>query len=157
MAKFNLVTDVPTIHNREELSQWLRPLYIIDDILVDDDTYNDLRMCILNLVRGSFTIRACREYPVRFKFNKKDKEEYQLELRDFLINLILFEPFIELYGLNVLDKSFIFDCKTGIPNIEEYINNKIILTLKDYQVKNTYLNIRISNVIYNLRMISVDF
>ena len=43
MAKFNLVTDVPTIHNREELSQWLRPLYIIDDILVDDDTYNDLR------------------------------------------------------------------------------------------------------------------
>ena len=157
MSRFDLVTDVPVIHNREELAQWLRPLYIIDDILVDDDTYNSMRSCILNLVRGSFTIRACREYPIKFKFNKKDKEEYQLELRDFLINLILFEPFIELYGLNVLDKSYIFDCKTGIPNIENYINNKIILTLKDYQVKNTYLNIRISNVIYNLRMISVDF
>lgn len=157
MSRFDLVTDVPVIHNREELAQWLRPLYIIEDILVDDDTYNNMRSCILNLVRGSFTIRACREYPIKFKFNKKDKEEYQLELRDFLINLILFEPFIELYGLNVLDKSYIFDCKTGIPNIENYINNKIILTLKDYQVKNTYLNIRISNVIYNLRMISVDF
>lgn len=157
MSRFDLVTDVPVIHNREELAQWLRPLYIIDDILVDDDTYNNMRSCILNLVRGSFTIRACREYPIKFKFNKKDKEEYQLELRDFLINLILFEPFIELYGLNVLDKSYIFDCKTEIPNIENYINNKIILTLKDYQVKNTYLNIRISNVIYNLRMISVDF
>ena len=157
MSRFDLVTDVPVIHNREELAQWLRPLYIIDDILVDDDTYNNMRSCILNLVRGSFIIRACREYPIKFKFNKKDKEEYQLELRDFLINLILFEPFIELYGLNVLDKSYIFDCKTGIPNIENYINNKIILTLKDYQVKNTYLNIRISNVIYNLRMISVDF
>lgn len=157
MSRFDLITDVPVIHNREELAQWLRPLYIIDDILVDDDTYNNMRSCILNLVRGSFTIRACREYPIKFKFNKKDKEEYQLELRDFLINLILFEPFIELYGLNVLDKSYIFDCKTGIPNIENYINNKIILTLKDYQVKNTYLNIRISNVIYNLRMISVDF
>ena len=157
MSRFDLVTDIPVIHNREELAQWLRPLYIIDDILVDDDTYNNMRSCILNLVRGSFTIRACREYPIKFKFNKKDKEEYQLELRDFLINLILFEPFIELYGLNVLDKSYIFDCKTGIPNIENYINNKIILTLKDYQVKNTYLNIRISNVIYNLRMISVDF
>ena len=157
MSRFDLVTDVPVIHNREELAQWLRPLYIIDDILVDDDTYNNMRSCILNLVRGSFTIRTCREYPIKFKFNKKDKEEYQLELRDFLINLILFEPFIELYGLNVLDKSYIFDCKTGIPNIENYINNKIILTLKDYQVKNTYLNIRISNVIYNLRMISVDF
>lgn len=157
MSRFDLVTDVPVIHNREELAQWLRPLYIIDDILVDDDIYNNMRSCILNLVRGSFTIRACREYPIKFKFNKKDKEEYQLELRDFLINLILFEPFIELYGLNVLDKSYIFDCKTGIPNIENYINNKIILTLKDYQVKNTYLNIRISNVIYNLRMISVDF
>lgn len=157
MSRFDLVTDVPVIHNREELAQWLRPLYIIDDILVDDDTYNNMRSCILNLVRGSFTIRACREYPIKFKFNKKDKEEYQLELRDFLINLILFEPFIELYGLNVLDKSYIFDCKTRIPNIENYINNKIILTLKDYQVKNTYLNIRISNVIYNLRMISVDF
>lgn len=157
MSRFDLVTNVPVIHNREELAQWLRPLYIIDDILVDDDTYDNMRSCILNLVRGSFTIRACREYPIKFKFNKKDKEEYQLELRDFLINLILFEPFIELYGLNVLDKSYIFDCKTGIPNIENYINNKIILTLKDYQVKNTYLNIRISNVIYNLRMISVDF
>ena len=157
MSRFDLVTDVPVIHNREELAQWLRPLYIIDDILVDDDTYNNMRNCILNLVRGSFTIRACREYPIKFKFNKKDKEEYQLELRDFLINLILFEPFIELYGLNILDKSYIFYCKTGIPNIENYINNKIILTLKDYQVKNTHLNIRISNVIYNLRMISVDF
>lgn len=157
MSKFNLIKDVPIIHNREELSEWIRPLYIIDDMLVDDEVYNNERQMLLNLVRGSFTIRACREYPIRFKFNKKDKEEYQMELRDFLINFILFEPFIELSGLDILNKSFIFDCKTEIPKIENYINNKIILTLKDYQIKNTSLNIRISNVIYNLRMISVDF
>ena len=157
MSKFDLSVDVPIIHNREELAQWLRPVYIIDEILTDDDTYNNMRQCILNLVRGSFTIRACREYPIKFKFNKRDKEEYQLELRDFLINLILFEPFIELSGLDVLNESFIFDCKSGIPKIENYINSKIIITLKDYQVKNTLLNIRVSNVIYNLRMISVDF
>lgn len=157
MSKFDLTKDVPIIHNHEELSQWLRPLYILEDILINDDEFNKVRLSILNLLRGSFTIRSCREFPVKFKFRKKDEDSYILELRDFLINLILFEPFIEVNGLNVLNDSYIFNCKTDIPRIENYINNKIILTLKDYQVKNTISNIRVSNVIYNLRCISIDF
>ena len=157
MKKFNLETDVPFIHNTKELSYWIKPLYIINDILVDCKTYESTMAKIVNLLRGCFDVRECREYPIKFKFNKKDTEVHTLEFRHFLVNMILWYPFIELYGLDVLNKDFILNCKTDIPAIEDYINYKLITVLRDYHVKSTNINYSISEVLYNLRMISIDY
>ncbi len=157
LATVDLLKDVPYINNHEELAQYLKPLYIIDNYLKDDIEYNIFRTKLLNLLRGSFVIRQCREYPIRFKFRKNDKEEHVLQLRHFYINLILWEPFIEINELEVLDESFIIDCDNEIPNIEDYINYKIIQVLRDYHVKPTVINYSISKVLYNLRTISIDF
>ena len=121
MKNYDLTKEVPYIHNRNELKSWLQPIYIIERYTVDEDTYTTFMAKLRNIIRGCFTIKACREYPIRFKFNEKDKDEYTLELRDFFINIILWHPFVELHGLNILNKDFILDCKTGIPNIEDYI------------------------------------
>lgn len=157
MANFSLTKDVPVIHNKDELQLWLRPIYVLDNYLVSDETYSTFLSQIMNLLKGSYPIRQCREYPIRFKFNAKDTKEYTLQLRHFAINLIVWNPFIELHGLDVLDESFILDCNKEIPNIEEYINYKLITVLREYHVKSTTINYRISDVLYNLRRVSIDF
>lgn len=154
----NLLKDVPVINNRKELKQWLRPMYIISDYLSDYDTYRAFHQKLYNLIKGCFVIKECREYPIKFKFYKEDKETYSLEFRHFIINTVVWYPFVELNDIHVLDKSFILDCYNDIPDIEEkYINNKLIATLRDYHVKSTKVNLAISEVLYGLRQISIDF
>ena len=154
---FNLAEDVPFIHNTGELEQWLRPLYILSMKMTSDEEYEVFLKQIMNLLRASYTIRECREYPIRFKFNPKDKKEHVLQLRHFAVNLILWNPFVELNELDVLNEDFILDCEHNIPNIEDYINYKLIVILREYHVKSTTINYRISDVLYNLRRISIDF
>jgi hypothetical protein len=150
-------SGVPFIHNREELKLWIRPMYIISDMLKDYDTYDKEMLEIVNAVRGSFTIRQCREYPIKFRFNKHDKTVYSLELRHFMINMILWGPFVEVGDLDILNDSFIIDPETEIPNINDYINYKIIKTLNNYHVESTKINYALSKCIDNLRNISIDF
>lgn len=149
--------DVPIINNRKELKEWLKPLYIISDYLNSHDDYNIFITKLGNIVKGCFVIRECREFPIKFKFYKNDNETHELELRHFYVNMILWYPFIELNDLEVLDKSFILDCYNDIPRINDYINNHLITILREYHVKNTFVNYSISEVLYNLRKISQDF
>ena len=157
---FKLVDEesgVPFIHNTEELQLWLRPLYIISDYLVNEETYNEFMKEIMNVIKGSFTIRECREYPIKFKFNEKEKSTHTLQLRHFAINMMLWMPFIELNDLDVLNKDFILDCNKDIPNINDYINYKVIATLREYHVKPISINKLLSESLYNLSCISIDF
>lgn len=149
--------EVRHIHNTDELAYFMKPLYIIEDYTVDYDTYNLFMEEILNLVRGSFPIYECRTYPVHFKFTKEDTKTYSLELRKFLVNIILWYPFVEIHDIVDIDESFILPCnQVGIP-INEYINYKLIYILNKYQVKPTKRDHIISDVLYNLRKISIDF
>lgn len=157
MDKHNENEKIPYIHNTDELSQWLRPIYILNRAMNSYEDYEKFLTQIMNLLKGSYTIRECREYPIRFKFYEKDKKEYTLQLRHFAINLIVWNPFVELNELEVLNEDFILNCETEIPNIEDYINYKIINVLREYHVKSTTINYRISDVLYNLRRISIDF
>ena len=154
---FDLLRNVPDIHNTEELKMWLRPMYIVDDYIHDKEVYNTFLKKLINIVRSVICIRECREYPVKFKFYKEDKKSYTLELRHFYINMILWNPMIELKDVRPLNDSFILDCTNDIQNISEYINEKIVLTLRDYNVKGEKINYAISEVLYHLRNISIDF
>lgn len=159
MAKeFNLAKDVPIINNRDDLKKWLKPLYVISEYLTDLETYNTFLDKIFNIIKGCFDIKVCREFPIKFKFYKNDAKTHTLELRHFGINFILWYPFIEINDINMLDETFILDCYHDIPNINSYINEKLITELRKYHVKNTAINYSISEVLYNLReRVSGDF
>lgn len=152
-----LVNNIPIINNHDELKRWLYPQYIIEDYLTSYDTYNTFMKKTMNVMKGCFVIQACREYPIKFKFNKKDKKVHTLQFRHFCINMILWYPFVEINDVYLLDESFILDCEKDIANIEDYINYKLIQTLRDYHVNSTTINYSISEVLYNLRKISLDF
>lgn len=153
---FDLAKDVPFIHNHEELECWLKPLYIIENYLVDHDTYRILMVKIGNILKGCFHIAACRSYPVKFKFYLKDEKVHTIELRHFYINIMLWEPFVEINDVKILNESFILK-KEDIPNINDYVNYTIIQSLREEHLETTTFNYQISEVQYNLSTISLDF
>lgn len=151
------VDDVVTIKDTKELSKWLKPLYIINDYMKYEEDYQKFQESIYNIIKGCFEHRECRTYPVKFKFYITDKETHTLELRLFLVNVFTWFPFVNLHGIsNVLDDTFILQAE-DIPNITDHINNKIILVLRDYSIRNTVVNTSVSEVLYNLNRISADF
>lgn len=149
--------NVPFIHNTDELQEYIRSLYIIEDYLGSTETYQDFRDKLNDIVQGCYTIRECREFPIKFKFYKQEKETHSLELRHFLINVFLWAPLVEIQDPQALNESFICDCYNGIENIDDYINNVLISTLRDYHIKSTKVNFSISDVIYSLRSINLNY
>lgn len=154
---FNLVRDIPIIHNEKEMRMWLKNLYIIEDYMDSYESYNDFRTRIYNVLKGCYVIDKCRNAPIRFKFTKNDKETYELPFRMFIINTILWYPFIELHGLDALTKEFILSDPEQLPDVENYINEYLVTVLKDYHIDAAQMNYSISEVLYNLRNISGDY
>ena len=155
MAKTEM-TKIPEIKNKKELKEYIKPCYIIEDYLKSDERYKDFESHIRNVVRGCFHIKECREYPVTFRFYRSDKETYTLQLRRFLYNIYLWRPFYVLDGLHILDETFILN-EEEIPNINQFINDKLILLFQEYNIRQTVINENVSNVLYDLRSISLDF
>ena len=153
----DLALDVPFIHNVKEMRAWMQPLYIIEDYTKDYETYKIFQQKLYNIIRGCFTIQNCRNAMVRFKFTRDAKEEYELPFKMFVINSILWYPFVELHGLDVLNESFIIKDPELLPNVEGFINEKLIKTLKEYHIKTSKMNYAISEVLFNLRSISIHF
>lgn len=151
-------TEVVTIPNKEELKKYLKPIYILEDYTRSEEDYKYFQESLYNYIKGCFEIKECREYPIKFKFYKNDKTIHTLQFRHFIINVFAWYPFINLHGIEgVLNESFIIDCYNDIPKITNYVNEKIIEVLRDFSIKNTILNRSVSEVLYNLRRISIDF
>ena len=154
---FNLSKEVPVIKGKSDLKKFLKSMYIINEYMVDHDTYEDFKERIYNLVRASYVIYNCRTYPIKFKFYKDDKRSEKMELRHFLINLMLWYPFVELHNVRVMNKEYILDCYNEIPQIDNFLNEKILFALKKYHIKSTKINYNMSHILNDLRRISGDF
>lgn len=155
--KFNLATDIPVINNRRDLAAWLKPLYIINDYIADFETYETFQHKLLNLLKACFDIRECREYPIKFKFYKTDKAVHELELRHFYINYLIWRPLVEISDSEFMTDRFILDCYKDIAKINDFVNENIIDILREYHIKSTTVNKDISDSLYYLRGISIDF
>ena len=92
----NLATTVPKLKNRKELKRYLKDLFIIEDYMVDKETYEIFIHKIRNLMCSAIQIQVLREYPIKFKFYKEDEKTHTLELRHFYVNIMLWEPFVML-------------------------------------------------------------
>lgn len=153
-----LYDQVVTISTVEELKKYIKPLYIINDYMESSEDYLVFQEKMYNIIKGCFEHKELREYPIKFKFYRGDRKTHKLQLRHFIVNLFAWYPFINLYGIHgILNESFILDCFHDIPHITDFINNKIVLVLREYSIKNTIINWSVSEVLYNMRRISIDF
>lgn len=154
--KDNSQRKIPFITGVKDLDLLLKDVYVMEDYICIKQRYNELHAYIKNIVKGCFHIKKCREYPVTLKFYHNDKEEYKVQLRHFLIYIDLWFPLCEIPDVHVMDKSYLLDPE-DIPNLSDYINEKLIRVLKNEEVKSTVLNYSISVVMNELRLISIDF
>lgn len=158
MEKVDLCTTVPYIKNHKELEEYLPKVIVLENHFATKEGFKEFQEQIFNLVKGCFTICKCREYPVKFKFRRDDKNVYSLQLRHFLINIFLWYPLIELNDdLSFFDSSFIFDCEHDVPHINDFINQKLVEVLRDSNIKSTKINESINEVLHMLNSISVEF
>lgn len=136
------------------LSTLDRKNYVIER---DLDTLDDLKrefkelygfLCI------GFTREELRTYPVKFKFTTTGKE-YELQLRRFVSNLILWYGVIELGGHIEPRHINPFTITTG-DTIANYINKYYIADFRDI-VNYKDINKTIADRIYALSKISLDF
>jgi hypothetical protein len=150
--------DVVAISTTQELKKHLKSLYIMEDYMQSEEDYAVFQERLYTIIKGCFEHKKLREYPVKFQFYRTDKKTHTLQLRHFMINVICWSPLVHLYGVSgIMNESFIVNCKKDIPNITDYINEKIITLLKEYSIPNTIINFAVSRLLYNLRRISIDF
>lgn len=154
----NIVDDVPWINNVGDLQAALSPEYIISDKFMSEKIYSRFRDYILSIVRGCYQIAECREYPVKFRFYPTS-ETHTLQLRHFLINLILWGPIV-LIAKNpgVFTDELIFDCNNIARFATDYVDEIILPLLNDYMVANIRINQAIADVWWYIgNRISIDF
>lgn len=154
---FDLRKDIPVINNTNDLKKWLKPTFIISEYFTSKDKYNDFLNEIYNLMKACFVIKECRNYDIKFKFYKDDKKIYHLPFKMFLINVMLWYPLVEISDLKVFTRDFIMEDPEKIPRVEDYINEYLITTLREYHIPSSKMNIDICKVLYNLRSISINF
>lgn len=155
------IEHVPVINNVEELKPYLIEMFIIHTLMKDADTYTEVCEELYDVLKGCFIIKECREYPVSFKFYPEDTEIHTMQFRHFIINLMLWYPFVTLNMIRFMDESIIMDGTKIIEDPEydlnDFINYKIIATLRAYNVKRSIVDEALSIMQYNLRRISLDF
>lgn len=150
---------VPFINGVKELEKVLKPLYILNEYLSQGpDAYIDFREEIYTIIKGCYEIAECRNYIVKFKFYNRDTETYGLPLKQFVVLLMLLYPISLIKNTSgILDASFIPDPHKDIVGLNDYINYKLIDTLRDHGVSTLNVNTSISMVTYDLKRISTDF
>lgn len=147
---------VPLIRNRRELQEHLKELYIIEPYFESVESYDALFNHLMLVLRGCFRIRACREFPIRFKITAKS-EVHELQLKRFVINVAAWRPFINLYNMDALDDSIIINSYDQVVGINDYINENVITKLRAHNIGSTDINKSISAQLHNLRAFCLKF
>lgn len=130
-------------------------LFVIEKLMEDEEYYVAVIEEIYGYMKEAFEYEEVRKCPTFFTF-KEGGDIYMLELRDFLVNLMFWQPIMEIGGVDVMDATYIIDVKnitTGV--IKNYIDRKIIPSRAG--ISNSRKNAIIHDMLYSLSRISTDF
>lgn len=148
--------DIPYINSIDDLVPLLKEEYIIQDYISVKQRFNELYINIRNIVRGCFHIKECREYPVTIRFYQTDDKTVNMQLRHFLVHLILWQPLCELPDKHIINETYIMPAEET-PKVSKFINNKILKVLKASSLQSIIINRSCEYVMNELRSISIDF
>lgn len=152
---------IPEINGTEDLDQLLQRCYTLEYYMATEEIYDDFFQKMYAIIKGCIEKKECREYPVTFKFYSSDTETFTIQLRHFIVNLILWEPFVKVNTIKFLDAKYVMDGTKIIIDpeydLDFWINTRIIMVLRNYNVKEITINKSVSKVCNRLRNISLDF
>lgn len=128
---------------------------ILDDVLESKQTFRFIYQDILDILKWGFEREEIRTRLIKFKFRHEDTDIYQLQIRHFLSNMILWQAFVDMDRKELLNQYFIFDfSKFNIDSLIDYIDNKILVYHEgDFISKNKLVD----EISYNITAISNAF
>lgn len=129
---------------------------IIEDVLADPKGFELIFQQLIDIMKLGFEIEQVRHKLIHFKFHKSDDEILCLRATNFISNMILWYPFMEMDKIEMLDKTFIFDFSQHniIAAIVEYLDNRVFpLYEGDFHEKNKIVD----EVWHNIRAIANSF
>lgn len=146
----------PTKSLDELLEKYNPGIYLIlEDVLSSKRSHRFIYQDLLDILKWGFEIKEIRTMPIKFKIRQTDKIIRELEIRNFLSNLILWYPFVDMDRIEVLDESFIFDfTKFNMKYLIDFINNKI---LPYHEGEFTSKNKIVDDICYNITAIANAF
>lgn len=128
---------------------------IIDDILRSEDTWRHELEFHYNKLKNGFEIKEIREQMIYFKFYEDDTKIFNLKITHYIVNLMMWKPFIKLKSQ--LNKDYIIDCsELNNGTIKKYIDSKIVIPFRK-KITNKMMNEEIASVIEELGRISNGF
>lgn len=129
---------------------------IIDDVLSHSKSFELVFQQLIDIMKWGFEIEEIRHRLIHFKFHATDKDIYSLRINNFISNLILWYPLMEIERVDILDQSFIFDFSQSntISAIVDYLDNRVFpLAENDFHSKNKIVD----EVWHNIRAIANSF
>ena len=146
----------------ERVKEQMSDLYsdsviVVQDILQSKKVFNKVFDDLYNFMKQGFEVEEVRKFPIKYKFNAKDTEVFEMEARHMVTNLLFWKSFIYLEAPDVVDKSYYVDA-ANISNksIKKFIDEKIIIPFR-YTIKSEKLNKLIHDLLFRLATISNDF
>ena len=102
-------------------------LLIIDQVLSSKKTFQIIFQDLIDIMKYGFEKEEIRHMVIHFKFHKKDKTVYPMQMNHFIANLIFWQPLIMVDAQNLLDGSWIFDLsKFNSKTLMAYINDRLL-------------------------------
>jgi len=152
---------IPEINSVDDLRELTQKCYTLEYFMATEEIYEDFFEKMYAMIKGCIEKKDCREYPITFKFYKDDEKTYTMQLRHFIVNLILLEPFVHVNTIKFLNERYVmdFDKFMLVPeyDLDYWINNRIIIVLRNFNVRGITINKSISKLCNRLRNISLDF
>lgn len=131
--------------------------YIIEEMMESKKKYKRYKEMFYDFIKEGFEEEQLRRQEVHFKFNYSDKETHSLRLPSFIVNMMLWTPYMKLGVCDELNEDNIMDTRDLTSNtLSEYINNRIIRPYRSL-LSNKELNKLLHDVTFDLSRISKDF
>ena len=145
--------------NYKDFDEYLNStVFIVRDICFNKKTHKDCLTKLYNFMKQGFEIKEVRTHLLMFKFDNIEEEPIKtMQIRHFIVNLILWYAFIVYEAQNKIDDSTIFDCSNPtLNNLYEFMNKKLILPYETI-VDSKTINRCLDKIIYKLSKIYYDF
>ncbi|WP_304576714.1 hypothetical protein [Romboutsia ilealis] len=146
----------------EKTKEEMKELYdtqviVVQDILQKKKIFNQVFDDMYEFMKRGFEVEEIRKFPIKYKFDHKSIDIYEMEARHMITNLLFWKTLLQLEMPDIIDETYYIDAK-NINNrmIKNFIDNKIIIPFR-YKIETEKLNKIIHDLLYRLAMVSNDF
>lgn len=132
-------------------------VFIVQDIFQSKKTFKPVLKELYGYMKSGFEQERVRKHPLKFKFTEDEATPRTMEIRHFIINMMLWSAFIRYDRVDELNASQIYDChNVTADNLNGFINEHLIIPYQSTIDART-ISKALDDCIYMLSLIYLDF